>query len=59
VLRDAGENETTQENIRDWLEMDGDPGLQLLKEEEIAAVILFICFLSYFFRVTFCISHPD
>jgi hypothetical protein len=38
VLRAAGETETTQENIQDWLQLDaGDPGF----EEEIAAVILF------------------
>jgi hypothetical protein len=31
VLRAAGETETTQENIEDWLELDeGDPGFQLL-----------------------------
>jgi hypothetical protein len=36
VLRAAGEAETTQ----DWLQLDeGDPGFQLLTEEEIAAVI--------------------
>jgi hypothetical protein len=29
VLRAAGETETTQENIQDWLELDeGDPGFQ-------------------------------
>jgi hypothetical protein len=40
VLREAGEAETMQENIQDWLELDeGDPGFQLLTEEEIAAVI--------------------
>jgi uncharacterized protein YehS (DUF1456 family) len=46
VLRAAGETETTQENIQDWLQLDeGDPGFQLLTEEEIAAVIfLFITF---------------
>jgi uncharacterized protein YehS (DUF1456 family) len=39
VLRAAGETETTQENIKDWLKLDeGDPGFQLLTEEEIAAV---------------------
>jgi hypothetical protein len=43
VLRAAGETETTLENIKDWLELDeGDPGFQLLSEEEIAAVIFFI-----------------
>jgi hypothetical protein len=28
-----------QENIRNWLELDGDPGFQLLTEEEIASLI--------------------
>jgi uncharacterized protein YehS (DUF1456 family) len=39
VLRAVGKTETTQENIQDWLELDGDPGFQLLTEEEIATVI--------------------
>jgi hypothetical protein len=44
-VRTAGETETMQENIQDWLELDeGDPGFQLLTEEEIAAVIFFIYF---------------
>jgi hypothetical protein len=31
VLRAAGETETTQENIQDWIELDeGHPGFQLL-----------------------------
>jgi hypothetical protein len=39
----AGPTETMQETIQDWLELDdGDPGFQLLTDEEIAAVILFI-----------------
>jgi hypothetical protein len=39
----AGETETTQENIQDWLEVDqGDPGFQLVKEEEISALIFFL-----------------
>jgi hypothetical protein len=43
VLRAAGETETMQENIQDWLELgEGDPGFQLLTEEEIAAVIFFV-----------------
>jgi hypothetical protein len=42
VLKAAGETETTQENIQDCLELDGDPGFQLLIEEEIDAVIFFI-----------------
>jgi hypothetical protein len=42
VLRAIGETETTQENIRDWLQLDvGGPGFQLLIYEEIAAVIFF------------------
>jgi hypothetical protein len=42
VLRAAGETETTQQNIQDWLQLDErEPGLQLLTEEEIAAVFLF------------------
>jgi hypothetical protein len=42
VLRAAGETETTQENIQDWLQLDeGGPGFQLLTEEEIAVVIFF------------------
>jgi hypothetical protein len=39
-LRAAGETETTQ-NIQEWLELDeGDPGVQLLTEEEIAADVI-------------------
>jgi hypothetical protein len=61
VLRAAGETETMQENIQDWLQLDvGNSGFQLLTEEEIPAVIVFIyfhqhylfpfiCFLSFFF----------
>jgi hypothetical protein len=47
VLRAAGETETTQGNIRDWLQLDeGDPGFQLLTEEEIAAFFLLFMFFS-------------
>jgi hypothetical protein len=47
VLRAAGETETSQENIQDWLQLDeGDPGFQLLTQEEIAAVIFFHIYLS-------------
>jgi hypothetical protein len=46
-LRAAGETETTQENIQDWLQLDeGDPGFQLLTEEEISALIFFYLFSS-------------
>jgi hypothetical protein len=42
VLRAAGETETMKENIQDWLELnEGDPGIQLLTEEEIAALIFY------------------
>jgi hypothetical protein len=45
VLRAAGETETRQENIQDWLQLDeGDPGFQLPTEEEIAAVIFLYLF---------------
>jgi hypothetical protein len=45
VLRAAGQTETTQENIQDWLMLDeGDPGFQLLTEEEISAVIFLYLF---------------
>jgi hypothetical protein len=41
LLRAAGENETTQENILDWLEMDeGDAGFWLLTDKEIAADVI-------------------
>jgi hypothetical protein len=47
VLRAAGETETKQENIQDWLELDeGDPGFQLLREEEIAAAYILYIFSS-------------
>jgi hypothetical protein len=54
VLRTAGETETTQENIQDWLELgEGDPRFQLLKEEEIAALIYFFV---YFHQHTYIIK---
>jgi hypothetical protein len=56
VLRAVGETETTQENIQDWLELDeGDPGFQLLTEEEIAAVM---CFLFIFISTIYIIKFP-
>jgi dolichol kinase len=46
VLRAAGEAETTQENIQNWLDLDeGHLRFQLLTEEEIAAVIFFVIIL--------------
>jgi hypothetical protein len=49
VLRVAGETEITQENIQDCLVLDrGDPGFQLLTEEEIATVIFYL-FSKFFF----------
>jgi hypothetical protein len=48
-LRAAGETETTQENIQNWLELeDGDLGFRLLTEEGIAVVALFYLFSSAF-----------
>jgi hypothetical protein len=56
VLRAAGETETTQQNTQDWLELDErEPGLQLLAEEEIAAVIYFFMFISLTYIITFYI----
>jgi hypothetical protein len=47
VLRAAGETETTQGNIQDWLQLDeGDSGLQLLTKEEIPAVVSLFIFVS-------------
>jgi hypothetical protein len=47
LLRTAGETETMQEDIQDCVELgEGDPGFQLLTEEEIAAVIFFYLFSS-------------
>jgi hypothetical protein len=43
VLRAAGETETTQENIQDLFELDGDPEFQL-DEEQTAAEIFFYLF---------------
>jgi uncharacterized protein YehS (DUF1456 family) len=41
VLSAAGETETTQESIQDWLQLDeGDPGFQFLTEKDISAVTL-------------------
>jgi hypothetical protein len=45
VLRTAGETETTQENTQDRIELyKGDPGFQLLTEEEFALIIFFYLF---------------
>jgi hypothetical protein len=70
VLRAAGETETTQTSIQDWLQLDeGGPGFQFLTEEEIAALIFFIFFssalilhlLAFFlcFTAIFCFINPD
>jgi hypothetical protein len=49
VLRAAGERETKQENIQDCLQLDeGDPGYQLLTEEDIFAVLFFIYFHQHY-----------
>jgi hypothetical protein len=58
VLRAAGETETTQENIQDWLELDeGNPGFQLLTGRNylfssVLPILLnfpFISFVNFFF----------
>jgi hypothetical protein len=55
VLRTAGETETTQENIQDWLQLDeGDSGFQILTEEEISAVIY--TYVLFNFVTTACIN---
>jgi hypothetical protein len=46
VLRAAGETETTQVNIQDWLDESG-LGFQPLTEEDIATVIFFIYFYQH------------
>jgi hypothetical protein len=49
VLSAAGETETTQENIQDWFQLgEGDPGFQILTEEEIAAVTFFVYFHHHY-----------
>ncbi|KAG7158270.1 Tigger transposable element-derived protein 7-like 37 [Homarus americanus] len=41
ILKRAGENDVTEDDIRNWLEdTEGDPGYQVLTEEEIADEIL-------------------
>jgi hypothetical protein len=48
-LRAAGETETTQENIKDWLQLhERDSEFQILTEEEIAAVTFFIYFNHHY-----------
>ncbi|KAG7159730.1 Tigger transposable element-derived protein 7-like 2, partial [Homarus americanus] len=41
ILKRAGKNDVTEDDIRNWLEdTEGDPGYQLLTEEEIADEVL-------------------
>jgi hypothetical protein len=59
LLRAAGETETTQENIQDWLELaEEDSGFQFLTKEGIAAVIFlyFFIFISTICTIKFSIS---
>jgi hypothetical protein len=56
VLRAFGETETTQENIQDCIVLDeGDPGFQLLTEEQISAVIILYIFISTTYIIKFSI----
>jgi hypothetical protein len=53
VLRAAGETETMQENIQDWLQLDdGDPGFQLLAFlwllNKLSIAIFLINFCQYY-----------
>jgi hypothetical protein len=42
VLREAGETETMQENIKDWVELDeGNPGFQHLTGRNCSSVLFF------------------
>jgi hypothetical protein len=47
VLRAGGETGATQGSVQDSLELEGDPGLKLLTEEEIAAVTFCISFRQH------------
>jgi hypothetical protein len=54
VLYAAAETENTQEDIQDWLELDGDPGLQHLTEKENAAVTFYLfIFISTTYIIKF------
>jgi hypothetical protein len=47
-LRAAGETETAQENIQDWLQLDEEEaGSQLPTREDIAAMLFFIHFYQH------------
>jgi hypothetical protein len=41
-------NHAKKKQIQDWLELNGDPGLQFLTGEKIAAVIFFIYFYQHY-----------
>jgi hypothetical protein len=46
VLRAAGETETTQENIQDWLQLDeGDPGFQFLTGRNFCSDVFLYIFI--------------
>jgi hypothetical protein len=52
----AGETETMQDNIQDWLELDEeDHGFQLLTQEETGAVIFLLNFISTTYIIKFSI----
>jgi hypothetical protein len=54
VFRANGGTETTRENIQDWLQLDeGDPGFQLLTEEEIAAIIFLFIVIGTIYIIKF------
>jgi hypothetical protein len=70
VLRAAGETETAQGNVQDWLQLaEGDPGLQFLTGRNCyndIFIFIFISsafiikFLTYFFLGSiFCIINQE
>jgi hypothetical protein len=58
VLRVARETETTQENIQDWPQLaEGDLRFQLLTEEDISTVIIFLNLLPVLLNCPFVFSR--
>jgi hypothetical protein len=63
VLRAAGETETTQENIHDWifimrLMMTQNRGRNMLREQQIKQNVDTLVFILLFFQVYCCVDCP-
>jgi hypothetical protein len=58
VLKSAGETESTQQNFQDWLELDGDPGFQLVTKKEISALIYTFSFYLFSSAITILLHFP-